>query len=180
MTNTDGSYQALQLIPGVYRVKASHAGYSTSVQDNVTVDVQTRAQVDITLTVGSVSQQVEINSSSQLLQTQSAEVSGVLNTQEINDLPLNGRDYDQLALTQPGVFRDNTVSNPGGGAFQRKWEPATAELLSTRWHRQQLQIGESAGAVNPVSHSAPRRTAGICSADKNILCGVWHIGRCES
>jgi uncharacterized surface anchored protein len=66
-TNADGSYQALQLIPGVYKVTASHAGYSTSVQDNVTVDVQTRAQVDITLTVGSVSQQVEINASSQLL-----------------------------------------------------------------------------------------------------------------
>ena len=79
VTNADGSYQALQLIPGVYKVTVSHAGYSTSVQDNVTVDVQTRAQVDITLTVGSVSQQVEINSSSQLLQTQSAEVNGVLN-----------------------------------------------------------------------------------------------------
>jgi hypothetical protein len=117
VTNTDGSYQALQLIPGVYRVKASRAGYSTSVQDNVRVDVQTRAQVDITLTVGAVSQQVEINASSLLLQTQSAEVSGVLNTQEINDLPLNGRDYDQLALTQPGVFRDNTVSNPAEGLF---------------------------------------------------------------
>src|SRR6202046_5182903 len=117
VTNTDGGYQALQLIPGVYRVKASRAGYSTSVQDNVRVDVQTRAQVDITLTVGAVSQQVEINASSLLLQTQSAEVSGVLNTQEINDLPLNGRDYDQLALTQPGVFRDNTVSNPAEGLF---------------------------------------------------------------
>ena len=73
--------------------------------------------MDITLTVGAVSQQVEINSSSLQLQTQSAEVSGVLNTQEINDLPLNGRDYDQLALTQPGVFRDNTVSNPAEGLF---------------------------------------------------------------
>ena len=52
VTNADGGYQALQLIPGVYSVKASHAGYSTGVRDNVTIDVQTRAQVDIMLTVG--------------------------------------------------------------------------------------------------------------------------------
>ena len=45
-TNGDGEYQALQLIPGVYTVKASNAGYSTGVRENVTIDVQTRAQVD--------------------------------------------------------------------------------------------------------------------------------------
>ena len=97
VTNTDGSYQALQLIPGVYRVKASHAGYSTSVQDNVTVNVQTRAQVDITLTVGSASNKLDKFEFAATANSVS-EVSGVLNTQEINDLPLNGRDYDQLAL----------------------------------------------------------------------------------
>jgi Carboxypeptidase regulatory-like domain/TonB dependent receptor len=117
VTNSDGSYQALQLIPGIYKVKASHAGYSTGVLDNINIDVQTRAQADITLSVGSVSTQVEIGASAQLLETQTAQVSGVLTTQEINDLPLNGRDYDQLALTQPGVFRDNTVSNPAEGLF---------------------------------------------------------------
>ena len=117
VTNNDGGYQALQLIPGVYSVKASSAGYSTGVRDNVTVDVQTRAQVDIKLSVGSVQTIVEVGSSTQLLETQSAQVSGVINTQEINDLPLNGRDYDTLVLTEPGIFRDNSVSNAAEGLF---------------------------------------------------------------
>ena len=116
-TNADGSYQALQLIPGAYSVKATFQGYSVGVRKNVTIDVQTRAQVDITLAVGSVQQQVDVSGTSQMLQTQSAEVAGVLTNQEINDLPLNGRDYDNLALTQPGVFRDNTVSNAAEGLF---------------------------------------------------------------
>jgi hypothetical protein len=117
VTNSDGTYQALQLIPGTYSVKASHAGYATGVRENVTIDVQARAQVDITLSVGSVQTQVQVGASAQLLQTQSAELSGVLDSQEVNDLPLNGRDYDQLALTQPGVFRDITVSNAAEGLF---------------------------------------------------------------
>jgi hypothetical protein len=117
ITNADGAYQALQLIPGVYKVKAARAGYSAGVRENVTIDVQTRAQVDISLSVGSVQTQVNVGAGAQLLQTQSAEVSGVLTSQQVNDLPLNGRDYDQLALTQPGVFRDNVVSNAAEGLF---------------------------------------------------------------
>jgi hypothetical protein len=116
-TNRDGQYQALQLIPGLYTVRASNSGYSTGVRENITIDVQTRAQVDFALNIGSVQTVVQVGASSQLLQTESAEVSGVLATQEINDLPLNGRDYDQLALTQPGVFRDNVVSNGAEGLF---------------------------------------------------------------
>jgi hypothetical protein len=119
VTNSDGVYQALQLIPGTYSVKATRAGYAISVQSNVTVNVQTRAQVDFKLTVGTVQQQVEVTDSAQLLQTQSAEVGAVLSSQQINELPLNGRDYDQLALLEPGVFHNANVivANAAEGRF---------------------------------------------------------------
>ncbi len=119
VTNSDGSYQALQLIPGVYNVKAARPGYSTEVRSGITVNVQTRAQADFTLSVGTVQTQVQVAATNQGLQTQSAEVGGVLTTETINNLPLNGRDYDQLALLEPGVFHNaNTeVSNPAEGRF---------------------------------------------------------------
>jgi Carboxypeptidase regulatory-like domain/TonB dependent receptor len=117
VTNGDGEYQALQLIPGIYTIKASQSGFATAVRESVTINVQTRAQVDFQLTVGAVTTEIQVGASSQLLETQTAGVSGVLNTQEVNDLPLNGRDYDQLALTQPGVFRNNVVSNAAEGLF---------------------------------------------------------------
>jgi hypothetical protein len=53
------------------------------------------------------------------LETQSAEVAALLSTQTINELPLNGRDYDQLALLEPGIYRDpsNEVANSAEGCF---------------------------------------------------------------
>ena len=116
-TNGQGEYEALQLIPGVYTVTVKHSGFGTSVTKNVNVNVQSRVQLDFTLTVSGEQQQIIVSESTAELQTQSAEVNGVMGSQELNDLPLNGRDYDQLVLTQPGVFRDNTVSNPAEGLF---------------------------------------------------------------
>lgn len=117
VTNGDGQYLAPQLIPGTYSVTVKHAGFSTEVRRNIVVNVQGRVQVDVAMTVSSVQQQVVVNESTVELQTQSAEVSGVMPSQEVNDLPLNGRDYDNLVLTQPGIFRDNSVSNPAEGLF---------------------------------------------------------------
>jgi hypothetical protein len=118
-TNSSGGYVALQLIPGIYSVKATHAGYSTGVRENITIDVQTRAQVDFTLKVGTVQQQVQVSTTTVALQTQSAEVGGLLDAQVINELPLNGRDYDQLALLEPGVYHNpnNEVANAAEGRF---------------------------------------------------------------
>jgi len=116
-TNGDGEYQALQLIPGVYSVSVKHAGFGISVRKGVTVNVQDRVQVDFTLVVSGEQQQVVVTESTAELQTQSAEVAGVMQSQELNSMPLNGRDYDALVLTQPGVFRDNAVSNPAEGLF---------------------------------------------------------------
>lgn len=118
-TNSDGSYTALALIPGAYKVQATAKGYSTDVNESVTVNVQTRAKVDFTLTAGKTQQQVEVHASGELLQTQTADVGGVVESKQINDLPLNGRDYDTLALLEPGVFHDpsSEVANPAEGRF---------------------------------------------------------------
>ena len=118
-TNKDGTYEALGLIPGVYRVRATAQGFRTTVTDSVRIDVQSIAKVDITLTIGDVKQEVQVSASSELLETQQADVGGVLESRQINELPLNGRQYDQLALLEPGVYADppGEVSNAAEGRF---------------------------------------------------------------
>jgi hypothetical protein len=119
ITNTDGSYVVLALIPDVYDVKVSASGYSTAIEHGIHVNVQTRAQADFVLQVGQIQQEVQVSSSSQVLQTQTADVGGVIDSKQINDLPLNGRNYDQLALLEPGVYHnpDAEVANPAEGRF---------------------------------------------------------------
>jgi hypothetical protein len=76
-TNKDGTYEALGLIPGEYRVRATAQGFSTQVTNSVRVDVQSIAKVDITLAVGDVKQEVQVSASSEMLETQQADVGGV-------------------------------------------------------------------------------------------------------
>jgi len=118
-TNKDGTYEVLGLIPGVYSVRATAQGFSTTVTNSVRIDVQSIAKVDITLTVGNVKQEVQVSASSELLETQQADVGGVMGSRQINELPLNGRQYDQLALLEPGVYADpsSEVANPAEGRF---------------------------------------------------------------
>ncbi len=110
-TNSDGSYQVLALIPGTYTVRASAPGFAARVSDNVEIHVQSRPSVDFTLPVGSVQQQAEVVAAQPLLQTQTADVGGVVNSQQINDLPLNGRRYSDLALLSAGVQHNIAQGN---------------------------------------------------------------------
>ncbi len=118
-TNSEGEYEAEQLIPGDYTVTVKHDGFATAERRNITVNVQSRISVDFVLNLSSVSQQVVVNETASQLQTQSAEVAAVLSTQTVNELPLNGRDYDQLALLEPGTYHDPSaeVANPAEGRF---------------------------------------------------------------
>src|ERR1700744_5954539 len=118
-TNSDGNYQALALIPGQYSVEVSAQGFKSERIPLIEIHVQSRAQADFTLTVGSTQQQGEVQAAAIQLQTQTADVGVVIANKQINDLPLNGRDYDQLALLEPGVFQNpsSEVANPAEGRF---------------------------------------------------------------
>src|SRR5271170_6444870 len=100
-----GEYQVLTLIPGKYAVRASADGFETSLRDDIEVHVQDRLAINFELKVGSVKQEITVSSGAPILQTDSADVGGVVNEQQINELPLNGRRYADLALLEPGVIR---------------------------------------------------------------------------
>ena len=115
--NGTGDYQVLALIPGEYTVKASAPGFETSVRDGIVIHVQDRISLNFTLKVGSVVEQVVVTGSEPLLQTQTADVGNVVDTQKVNDLPLNGRRYADLALLEPGVQKFYAANNPAPDRF---------------------------------------------------------------
>jgi hypothetical protein len=110
-TNGDGAYQFTAVTPGTYSVKASSTNFETAVHTHLEIDVQSRPAVDFNLKVGQSSQVVEVNSATPVLMTESADVGGVIQAQQINDLPLNGRRYSDLALLEAGIQRNQVNTN---------------------------------------------------------------------
>ena len=116
LTNTDtgatrtviadelGRYNAPQLPLGGYEISAELPGFQTAVRRGVTLTIGREAVVDFALQVGSVAQEVTVNAEAALVSTTNANLSYLVDDKKIRDLPLNGRNYTQLATLQPGVY----------------------------------------------------------------------------
>ncbi len=116
-TNGSGQYQFNALKPGNYSVKASLAGFSAQQFPDVQVEVQGRPSIDFNLQIGNVTQTLEVQAQTPLLDTETADVGGVVHARQIVDLPLNGRRYADLALLEPGIQRN--LTNPNNTAPDR-------------------------------------------------------------
>ncbi|MGA8102092.1 MAG: carboxypeptidase-like regulatory domain-containing protein, partial [Candidatus Acidiferrales bacterium] len=112
-----GEYQVLTLIPGLYSVTASADGFGSVLRDSIELHVQDHLSLDFTLQVGTVKQQIVVEGGEPILETQTADVGSVVNEQHINDLPLNGRRYADLALLEPGVDKYYGAANPAPDRF---------------------------------------------------------------
>jgi hypothetical protein len=109
-TGDSGEYVAPDLSPSIYSVRVSARGFKTVDQRSILVEVAKDLRLDFTLQAGEVAEVVEVNSEPPLLNTVSSTLGGTLSNKEINDLPLNGRNYENLLQLRPGVMR-----YPGGG-----------------------------------------------------------------
>lgn len=116
-TNAAGEYQFNALKPGDYSLKAAASGFSAQVIPAVTIHVQSRPLVNFTLQVGNINQSIEVQSAPPLLDTQTAVLGGVINERQIQDLPLNGRRYADLALLEAGIQKN--LTNPNNTAPDR-------------------------------------------------------------
>lgn len=111
VSNEAGEYQFTALVPGLYNVKAGASGFGTQVVNDIEIHVQSRPSVDFNLKVGAAAEVLEVRANAAILQTQTADVGGVVQQQQIEDLPLNGRRYADLALLEAGIQKNLTNQN---------------------------------------------------------------------
>src|SRR5437667_1744188 len=102
-TNETGTYVLPVLNPGNYSITAESPGFKTFVREGAVLQLNQVARIDIRLDLGSIEETVEVNEAAPLVETETSSRGSVIDRQKITELPLNGRDYNQLALLAPGV-----------------------------------------------------------------------------
>ena len=113
-TDDAGQYLAPNLLPGEYSVRAQAKGFKAVERLNIGLEVGRDARVDFILPTGNVTEVVEVQDLVPLVDSTSATLGGTIDNQTINDLPLNGRDYQKLLTLRPGV-----MIYPGGGGWDQ-------------------------------------------------------------
>src|ERR1051325_11067340 len=109
-TNESGNYSQTHLIPGTYQVRVEAPGFSAYLSQNVPVSADAVAQVNAKLNVGTVGETVSVTAEAALLKTERADVSDVVTTKAVTELPVLGRDMSRLYFLVPGVQATGTTA----------------------------------------------------------------------
>jgi Carboxypeptidase regulatory-like domain len=128
-TNDAGAYLFLDITPGSYVVSAAAPGFGEKRVPEFTLAVGQAATIDFALAIGTQSEVVTVQGVAPQLETASANLGLVVGTKQVNDLPLNGRDFTQLLTLTPGISPvNNSQSGPGQGNYA---EPEPTNQTST-------------------------------------------------
>src|SRR5208282_1690440 len=112
LTDDSGSYVAIGLLPGAYTVHVEAKGFKAFDRQNLLVETGKDVQVDVVLQTGSSNEVITVTEENPLVDPTSTTLGGTLSNEIINDLPLNGRNYQNLLSLRPG-----TMIYPGGGPW---------------------------------------------------------------
>src|SRR5215472_12369080 len=113
----EGNYTFSNVKIGVYTVTAEAPGFSKAVAKDITVNVNARQRVDLVLQVGAVSETVEVTAAAAVLETDSSSRNQLINSKGVVELPLNGRNYSDLALLTTGVLKSPSYYGGREGSF---------------------------------------------------------------
>ena len=113
-TNSEGTYNIVNLPPGTYRIEVERSGFRTVVKPDVMLHVQDSAAINFEMAVGSTSEVVTVTGGAPIVNTQDASVGTVIDRQFVANMPLNGRSFQSLVTLTPGVVITTSNSNNPG------------------------------------------------------------------
>jgi hypothetical protein len=180
-TDESGNYAAVNLLAGSYTVSAKNIGFSNQVFKGFVLQVGQEARLNIVLEVGAVEQVVEVNAVAPLLQTENASVGQVIAPEPIAALPLNGRNFVQLAILAPGVSGLN-YAQPGtinSGARPDELRPGgtTLQANGVRSYLNQVMV-DGIDATEMISQTfvVPRRLKVFRNSKSSPTMPVRNLG----
>ena len=126
VSDESGEYVAPNLPTGAYTIVIEANGFKKTTMPNVQLGVDQKVRVDVKLEIGAASESVEVQGGgAALVQTDSSDLSGTINQQQIVNLPLNGRNFVQLTRTLPGVLRGIPGANIDGAVGHLSFSPVS-------------------------------------------------------
>ncbi len=135
-TNSSGDYDVPFLIPGTYTVSVEMPGFKRSVSSNVVLDIDQKARVDFDLQAGGATETVQVNTVPPLLRLDSSELGEVVGKQQVENLPLNGRNFASLVYLVPGVTAGQAGENlSGSSSFNPRAASSKYQRVAGRRHR---------------------------------------------
>ena len=160
VTNQSGFYSTPNLPPGPYIVTASAKDFKLEVHTGLTLTVGADVEVNLTLAVGSASQSIQVQGAAPTLETSNATLSGVVDGQTIRELPLNARDWTQLAELEPGVAQIRTQTTPADFLIRGNRGLGT-QLTVSGGRPQQNNYRIDGVSINDYSNGGPGSALGI-------------------
>ena len=141
-TNRAGEYTLVNLPPGTYQMEVEKSGFTKLIRPDVTLHVQDALAIDFEMAVGSVTEVVPVQGGAPLVDTTSSALGGLVNHNEIEDLPLNGRNYIDLSLLQAGVTEslNSAGTNGFGGMIGTIYSANGAPVISNNFLLDGTQI----------------------------------------
>jgi Carboxypeptidase regulatory-like domain len=154
ITNDAGAYSFPSLAPGTYSLRAEKPGFKTVVRNEIELQVQQAARIDIELQVGQVNESIEVQGEAGTLVTDNDTVGTVIENRHIVELPLNGRNYLQLVSLAPNV---STGFAGQGQATARQGGIRAGETISVTGQRTNFNHYTLDGVENTDPNSGLQR-----------------------
>jgi len=117
-TNDQGEYVVTELKPGTYTVTAEREGFKTAIQAEFKLDLNQVVRIDFVLLVGSINEHVVVTDAEPLVESETSSMGQVIDESRVHELPLNGRNFIQLAYLSPGVNRGPASTGSTGNVQQ--------------------------------------------------------------
>ena len=115
LSNTAGTYSMVNIVPGSYAIEVQKQGFASARQPSIILGVNQTATLDFDLSLGTTTQTVQVSGLTTNIEASTAELGTGIDTRQVNDLPLNGRNFTELLILTRGVISISTDQNRGGG-----------------------------------------------------------------
>ena len=159
-TNKSGFYGAPNLSPGPYTVTALAKGFKPEAVTGLTLTVGADTEVNLTMAIGTASENVQVQGAAPRVETNNATLGALVNGQTIRELPLNDRDWTQLAALEPGVAQIRTQTTPADFLIRGNRGLGT-QMTVSGGRPQQNNYRIDGVSINDYSNGGPGSALGI-------------------